>query len=43
MTISLEDIPADSRITSLEQLDALYGEPSTRALLKEIDHLSAEY
>ncbi len=43
MTISLEDIPADSRITTLEQLDALYGEPSERALIKEIDHLSAEY
>jgi hypothetical protein len=43
MTISLEDIPADSRITSLEQLDALYGAPSSRALIKEIDHISAEY
>ncbi|MBT7571363.1 MAG: pyridoxamine 5'-phosphate oxidase family protein [Rhodospirillaceae bacterium] len=43
MTISLEDIPADSRITSLERLDALYGEPSKRALIKEIDHISAEY
>jgi len=43
MTISLEDIPADSRITSLERLDALYGEPSKRAMIKEIDHISAEY
>ena len=28
MTISLEDIPADSRITAQAQLDTLYGEPS---------------
>jgi PPOX class probable FMN-dependent enzyme len=41
--MNLEDIPAASRITSLEQLDALYGEPSERALIKEIDHISAEY
>ncbi len=38
MTISLEDILADSRITCQAQLDTLYGEPSVRALIKEIDH-----
>lgn len=43
MTISLKDIPPSNRITSQAQLDALYGEPSARALLKEIDHISAEY
>jgi hypothetical protein len=37
--------PADAghRITSVAALEALYGAASPRALIKEIDHLSAEY
>ncbi|MEK9646411.1 MAG: pyridoxamine 5'-phosphate oxidase family protein [Alphaproteobacteria bacterium] len=31
------------RITSVEQLEALYGAPSERALIKEIDHISDHY
>ncbi len=31
------------RITSVEQLEALYGAPSERALIKEIDHVSDHY
>ncbi len=31
------------RIESIEQLEALYGEPSSRALIKEIDHVSDHY
>lgn len=33
----------DQVITNLEQLNALYGEPSKRALVKELDHLSPHY
>jgi PPOX class probable FMN-dependent enzyme len=32
-----------SRITSLEQLDALYGFPQGAAITKEIDHISDHY
>lgn len=31
------------RIASIEQLEALYGAPSDRALIKEIDHISDHY
>jgi PPOX class probable FMN-dependent enzyme len=31
------------RITSVDQLEALYGAPSERALIKEIDHISDHY
>lgn len=31
------------RIASIEQLEALYGAPSERALIKEIDHISEHY
>ena len=34
---------ADKVITNLEQLQAVYGEPSKRSLIKELDHLSAHY
>ncbi|WP_432241465.1 pyridoxamine 5'-phosphate oxidase family protein [Herbaspirillum robiniae] len=30
-------------ITTLEQLEALYGQPTERALRKEIDHLNEDY
>ncbi|HEY0581869.1 MAG TPA: pyridoxamine 5'-phosphate oxidase family protein [Chloroflexota bacterium] len=31
------------RITSVEQLEGLYGEPPEAALVKEMDHVTAEY
>ena len=31
------------RITTVEQLEALYGQPGERALVKEIDHLNEDY
>ena len=33
----------DHQITSIEQLEAVYGLPSGAAVLKEIDHVNAEY
>src|SRR5947209_19813967 len=33
----------DHTITSIEQLEALYGLPQGAAVWKEIDHISAEY
>src|ERR671926_428230 len=33
----------DHRITTVEQLEALYGLPAGAAVLKEIDHVNAEY
>lgn len=34
---------ANNRITTIEELEALYGEPLTRSLAKEIDHVSDHY
>ena len=34
---------SDHLITSIEQLEALYGLPAGAAVFKEIDHVSAEY
>jgi PPOX class probable FMN-dependent enzyme len=31
------------RVTSIEQLEAIYGQPSGAAVFKEIDHINAEY
>jgi hypothetical protein len=31
------------RITTLEQLEALYGEPVPAAIIKEIDYISDHY
>jgi len=31
------------QVTSIEQLEALYGLPAGAAVLKEIDHISPEY
>lgn len=31
------------RITTVEQLEALYGQPGERAIVKEIDHLNEDY
>src|SRR5438034_2562492 len=33
----------DHQITSIEQLETLYGLPAGAAVFKEIDHISAEY
>jgi len=33
----------DHRITTIEALEALYGQPAGAAVFKEIDHISAEY
>jgi predicted pyridoxine 5'-phosphate oxidase superfamily flavin-nucleotide-binding protein len=30
-------------ITSLEQLDQIYGKPGARSLVKEVDHLTPHY
>ena len=35
--------PPEHRITSLAQLDVLYGEPVPASLVKEIDHISEHY
>ena len=37
------EISAAHRVTTLEQLDALYGAPAPNALVKEIDFFSAHY
>ena len=34
---------SDHHVTSIEQLETLYGHPSGAAVLKEIDHINAEY
>ena len=40
----LDSAVSDSdRITTIEQLEALYGAPSDRSLFKELDHISAHY
>ncbi|PTW63360.1 hypothetical protein C8N35_1011412 [Breoghania corrubedonensis] len=33
----------DHAVTSAEQLEALYGEPAKRSLVKELDHISDHY
>ena len=33
----------EHHVTSIEQLETLYGHPSGAAVLKEIDHINAEY
>lgn len=34
---------AGHRITTIEQLEAVYGEPTSRSLVKELDHISEHY
>ena len=43
MTDMALDVPSLDRITTTEQLEALYGEPLERSLVKEIDHISDHY
>ncbi|MEI2386757.1 pyridoxamine 5'-phosphate oxidase family protein [Breoghania sp. JC706] len=33
----------DHQVTSIAQLEALYGEPAKRSLVKELDHISEHY
>ena len=37
------DISSSHRITSIEQLEALYDAPLPRSLIKEIDYISEHY
>lgn len=39
----MPDVAPSNAITSLEQLEALYGTPSEKAVTKEIDYISPEY
>ncbi|MCG8542879.1 MAG: pyridoxamine 5'-phosphate oxidase family protein [Alphaproteobacteria bacterium] len=43
MSNAARDLPSLDRITTTEQLEALYGEPLPRSLVKEIDHISDHY
>jgi hypothetical protein len=43
MVSALSDISAAHRVTSVEQLEALYGTPLPRSLIKEIDYISEHY
>jgi PPOX class probable FMN-dependent enzyme len=36
-------IPSDQRVTSIEQLESIYGNPVPRSLAKEIEHISDHY
>jgi len=42
-TENSETAMSDHTVTSVEQLEAIYGQPSGAAVLKEIDHVNAEY
>lgn len=37
------ELPQAHRVTSIEQLEALYGPPVPRSLIKELDHISEHY
>lgn len=43
MTSLSPKMNSEHRITTVEQLEALYGEPLQRALIKEIGHISEHY
>lgn len=43
MAPPLTDISPSHHVTSIEQLEALYGAPLPRALIKEIDYISDHY
>ena len=40
---SVSDIASSHRVTSIEQLESLYGAPAPRSLIKEIDYISDHY
>lgn len=43
MKQSSADISPSHRITTLEQLEAVYGEPGSTSLAKELEHISPHY
>jgi PPOX class probable FMN-dependent enzyme len=43
MPTSVADIAPTHRVTTVEQLEALYGQPLQRSLIKEIDYISDHY
>jgi PPOX class probable FMN-dependent enzyme len=43
MKKSAARIVPSQRVTSIEQLESIYGEPVARSLAKEIDHISEHY
>lgn len=43
MKQSADTASASTRITSIEQLETIYGEPAPRSLAKEIDYISEHY
>jgi hypothetical protein len=43
MKQSTSSNPLSQRITDIEQLEAIYGDPLPRSLAKEIDHISDHY
>lgn len=43
MKQAVSDAGPEGRITTVEQLEALYGTPAAKSLIKEIDHISDHY
>src|SRR5687768_8552949 len=43
MNASVATISSSHRVTSVKQLEALYGQPVQRSLMKEIDYISDHY
>ena len=43
MKPSAAGIPPAHRVTSIEQLESIYGDPPSRSLVKEIEHISEHY
>ena len=43
MNASATTISPSHQVTSIEQLEALYGKPLERSLIKEIDYISDHY
>lgn len=43
LSMTTREIAVKHDIISLDQLEALYGQPGERALVKEIDHLNEDY
>jgi len=42
-TASVDNVTASHEITTVEQLEALYGTPVQAAMTKELDHISPQY
>jgi len=43
MKQSVAGVSPSHRVTSIEQLEFIYGDPAPTSLLKEIDHISDHY